>query len=252
METIQNKKVAVVTGATQGLGEFAVIRLAKDGYNVAINCRSQARVEEVGNTIKAKCEEYGVEAECFVADVSRFDECEKMVKAIKERFGRIDVLVNNAGMTKDGLIARMTEEQFDIITNVNYKSVFNMTRHITPIMMKQRYGRIINITSVAGVYGNAGQFNYAASKAGIVGMTLSASKELGSRNITVNAIAPGFIDTAMTEVLDATLKENILSQVSMKRLGKPEEIAGTISFLASEDANYITGQVIVVDGGLAM
>lgn len=249
---MDNKKVAIVTGATQGLGEFAILRLAKDGYNVAINCRSQARVEEVGNTIKAKCEEFGVEAECFVADVSSFDECENMVKAIKERFGRIDVLVNNAGMTKDGLIARMSEEQFDVITQVNYKSVFNMTRHVTPIMMKQRYGRIINISSVAGVYGNAGQFNYSASKAGIIGMTLTASKELGSRNITVNAIAPGFIDTAMTEVLDDKIKDAVLSQISVKRFGKPEEIAGTISFLASDDASYITGQVIVVDGGLAM
>ncbi len=248
----KERKVAIVTGATQGLGEYAVIRLAKDGYNVAINCRSQARVEEVGNDIKAKCEAYGVEAECFVADVSSFEECESMVKSVKDKFGRIDVLVNNAGMTKDGLLARMSEEQFDVITQVNYKSVFNMCRHVTPIMMKQRYGRIINISSVAGVYGNAGQFNYSASKAGIVGMTLSASKELGSRNITVNAIAPGFIDTAMTEVLDDKIKEAVLSQISVKRFGKPEEVAGTISFLASDDASYITGQVIVVDGGLAM
>ena len=175
-----------------------------------------------------------------------------MVKAVKERFGSIDVLVNNAGITKDGLLARMSEEQFDIVTNVNYKSVFNMTRHVSGVMIKQRSGRIINVASVAGLYGNAGQFNYSASKAGVVGMTLTAAKELGKRNITVNAVAPGFIETPMTAVLDEKLKDAIKGQIALGRYGKPEEVASTISFLASEDASYISGQVIVIDGCLSM
>ncbi len=245
-------KTALITGASQGIGACIAIRLAKDGFNIAINCRSEIDASGRGLEVKTACEEFGVSAECFIADVSSFEECDMMVKAVKERFGTIDVLVNNAGITKDGLIARMTEEQFDTVTNVNYKSVFNMTRHITPIMMKQRSGRIINVSSVAGLYGNAGQFNYSASKAGMIGMTLSAAKELGSRNITVNAIAPGFIETPMTDVLDEKVKENILSQIALKRFGKTSEIASTVSFLASEDAGYITAQVIVIDGGLSM
>lgn len=245
-------KTALVTGASQGIGACIAQRLAKDGFNIAINCRSEVEAAEGGQTVKAACEAFGVEAKCFIADVSSFGQCESMVKEIKTHFGSIDVLVNNAGITKDGLIARMTEEQFDIVTNVNYKSVFNMTRQVTPIMMKQRSGRIINVSSVAGLYGNAGQFNYAASKAGIVGMTLSAAKELGPRNITVNAIAPGFIQTPMTDVLDEKIKAAMLEQVALRRFGKTDEVAGTVSFLASEDASYITAQVIVIDGGLSM
>lgn len=245
-------KTALITGASQGLGACMAKRLAKDGFNIAINCRSEAEVENGGNQVKADCQAFGVEAECFIADVSSFEACESMIKAVKERFFSIDVLVNNAGITKDGLIARMSEEQFDIVTSVNYKSVFNTTRHVTPIMMKQRSGRIINVSSVAGLYGNAGQFNYSATKAGVIGMTLTASKELGSRGITVNAIAPGFIQTPMTDVLDEKVKENILSQVAMKRFGQPEEVASVVSFLASDDASYVTGQTIVIDGGLSM
>lgn len=245
-------KTALITGASQGIGACIAIRLAKDGFNIAINCRSEQDAASGGAEVKAACERAGVEAECFIADVSSFQECESMVKAVKERFSTIDVLVNNAGITRDGLIARMTEEQFDVVTSVNYKSVFNMTRHVSPVMMKQREGRIINVSSVAGLYGNAGQFNYSATKAGIVGMTLSAAKELGSRNITVNAIAPGFIKTPMTDVLDEKVKENILNQVALKRFGTTDEVAGTVSFLASKDASYITAQVIVIDGGLSM
>lgn len=245
-------KTALITGASQGIGACIARRLAKDGFNVAINCRSQVSVENGGLIVKEDCQAYGVDAEYFIADVSSFSECETMVKTVKERFGTIDVLINNAGITKDGLIARMSEEQFDVVTAVNYKSVFNMTRQVAPIMMKQRSGRIINISSVAGLYGNAGQFNYSASKAGIVGMTLSAAKELGTRNITVNAIAPGFIETPMTDVLDDKIKENILNAIALRRFGKVEEIASTVSFLASEDASYITAQVIVIDGGLSM
>lgn len=245
-------KTALITGASQGIGACVAKRLAKDGFNIAINCRSEVEASKGGLEVKKACEEYGVSAECFIADVSNFSQCQDMVKAVKERFNTIDVLVNNAGITKDGLIARMSEEQFDAVTNVNYKSVFNMTKHVSRVMMKQRFGRIINVSSVAGLYGNAGQFNYSASKAGVVGMTLSSAKELGSRNITVNAIAPGFIETPMTDVLDEKVKENILSQISLKRFGKVSEVASTVSFLASEDASYITAQVIVIDGGLAM
>lgn len=245
-------RVALVTGASQGLGACMAKRLARDGFCVAINCRSEVEIENGGKQVKAECEDLGVEAECFIADVTSFLQCEEMVKAVKARFGSIDVLVNNAGITKDGLIARMSEEQFDMVTAVNYKSVFNMTRHVTPIMMKQRSGRIINVSSVAGLYGNPGQFNYSATKAGIIGMTLTAAKELGGRNINVNAIAPGFIKTPMTDVLDEKLKEQMLSQVALKRFGNPEEVAGTVSFLASEDSSYVTGQVIVIDGGLSM
>lgn len=245
-------KVALITGASQGLGACMAKRLAKDGFNIAVNCRGEQEVENGGKQTAEACREFGVEAECFICDVSDFSACEAMVKAVKERFGSIDVLVNNAGITKDGLVARMSEEQFDAVTNVNYKSVFNMTRHVSGVMIRQKSGRIINISSVAGLYGNAGQFNYSAAKAGIVGMTLTTAKELGSRNITCNAVAPGFIDTPMTEVLPDKVKQACIDAVSLKRFGKPEEIAGAVSFLASDDASYISGQVLVVDGAMMM
>ncbi len=245
-------KTALITGASQGLGAAMAKRLASDGFNIAINCRSEVEVENGGKQVKAECEAFGVKAECFIADVSDFDACKSMVKEVKDIFGTIDVLVNNAGITRDGLLARMSEEQFDIVTNVNYKSVFNMTRHVSAVMIKQRSGKIINVSSVAGVYGNAGQFNYSASKAGVIGMTLTAAKELGARNITVNAIAPGFIETPMTDVLPDSVKENCKNMVALKRFGKPEEVAGVVSFLASEDSNYVSGQVIVIDGSMSM
>ncbi len=245
-------KTALITGASQGIGACIAKRLASDGFQIAVNCRGEAEKENGGIQTAEACRAFGVEAECFICDVSDFSACENMVKAVKERFGSIDVLVNNAGITKDGLLARMSEEQFDIVTNVNYKSVFNMTRHVSGVMIKQRSGRIINVASVAGLYGNAGQFNYSASKAGVVGMTLTAAKELGKRNITVNAVAPGFIETPMTAVLDEKVKEAIKGQIALGRYGKPEEVASTISFLASEDASYISGQVIVIDGCLSM
>lgn len=245
-------KVALITGASQGLGACIAKKLARDGFNIAINCRSQEEVLNGGSEVKAECEKASVQAECFIADVSSFAECEAMVKLVKEKFGSIDVLVNNAGITKDGLLARMSEEQFDIVTNVNYKGVFNMIRNVTPIMMKQRSGRIVNMSSVAGVYGNAGQFNYSASKAGLIGMTLSAAKELGPRNITVNAIAPGFINTPMTEVLEDSYKESIKQSIALRRFGEPEDIANAVSFFASENSSYVTGQVLVIDGGMVM
>lgn len=245
-------KTALITGASQGIGACIARRLAQDGYHIALNCRGQAEVDNGGTAVAEECRAFGVEAECFIADVSSFEACEAMTKAVKERFGSIDVLVNNAGITKDGLLVRMTEEQFDSVTSVNYKSVFNMTRHVGAVMMRQKSGRIINISSVAGLYGNPGQFNYSATKAGIIGMTLTTAKELGPRNITCNAVAPGFIQTPMTDVLTEEQKAAALSAVPLKRFGRPEEIAGTVSFLASEDAGYISGQVIVVDGAMSM
>lgn len=245
-------KTALITGASQGIGACIARRLAKDGYNIAVNCRGQEEVDHGGSAVAEECRAFGVEAECFIADVSNYEACEKMTKAVKERFGSIDVLVNNAGITKDGLLVRMTEDQFDVVTAVNYKSVFNMTRHVGAVMMRQKSGRIINISSVAGLYGNPGQFNYSATKAGIIGMTLTTAKELGPRNITCNAVAPGFIQTPMTDVLTEEQKAAALSAVPLKRFGRPEEIAGTVAFLASEDAGYISGQVIVIDGAMSM
>ncbi len=245
-------KVALITGASQGIGACIARRLAAEGFDIAVNCRSQAEVDNGGLEVRDACRAAGVEAECFIASVSDFSACEELVKAVKDRFGSIDVLVNNAGVTKDGLIARMTEEQFDLVASVNYKGVFNMIRHVTPVMMKQRSGRIVNVTSVAGLYGNPGQLNYSASKAGVVGMTLTAAKELGPRNITVNAVAPGFIETPMTAVLDDKYKEDIKAQIPLRRFGQPEEIAGAVAFLTGEDSRYITGQVLVIDGGMPM
>ena len=195
---------------------------------------------------------HGVDADCFTADVSQFEECAEMVKRVMARWGRIDVLVNNAGITRDGLIARMGEAQFDDVIAANQKSVFNMMRQVVPVMMKQRGGRIINISSVAGVYGNAGQLNYSASKAAIIGMTKSAAKELGARGITVNAVAPGFIETDMTEKLPDKAKAAIIERISLGRTGKPEDVANAVAFLAGDSASYITGQVLCVDGGIVM
>lgn len=245
-------KTALVTGASRGLGAAMAKRLAEDGFNVAINCYNENELENGGAEVAEYCKKLGVEAELFLGDVSSYAGCERMVKEVKERFGSIDVLVNNAGITKDGLLVRMSESDFDAVTNVNYKSVFNMTKLVGAVMMRQRSGRIINVSSVAGVNGNAGQFNYSASKAGIIGMTKSAAKELGSRGINVNAIAPGFINTAMTASLPEEYKQSILKQISLKRYGEPEEVAGVVSFLAGKDSAYINGQVIVIDGCLAM
>jgi len=245
-------KTALITGASQGLGACIAKKLAEDGFNIAINCRSQAEVDNGGNTVAEECRSFGVEAECFIADVSHYSACEDMVKLVKERFATIDVLVNNAGITRDGLLVRMSEENYDAVIAVNQKSIFNMMKLVSAIMIKQRGGSIINMSSVAGVYGNAGQFNYSASKAAIIGMTKSAAKELGSRGIRVNAVAPGFIDTPMTQVLPDKVKEQVLNAIPLKRFGEPIDIANTVSFLAGEKSRYITGQTIIVSGGLSM
>lgn len=239
---------AIITGSGQGIGAAVAKRLAKDGFDIAVNDLN----EENGRRTAEECRALGVKADYFKADVSKLSECEEMVKAIKEEFGSIDVLVNNAGITRDGLLARMSEENYDLVIAVNQKSVFNMMKTVGSIMMKQRSGRIINLSSVAGLYGNAGQFNYSASKAAIIGMTKSAAKELGSRGINVNAVAPGFIRTPMTDALTDAQKEAILNLIAMKRYGEVEEIAGVISFLAGKDSTYVTGQVIEISGGLSM
>lgn len=242
------KKTAIITGAGRGIGAAAALRLARDGFNVALNDLDEKALAETAEL----CRKKGVEAEYFVADVSKHDECENMVKKIKERFGTIDVLVNNAGITRDGLLARMSEENYDLVIAVNQKSIFNMMKFCLAVMMKQRSGRVINVSSVIGLHGGAGQFNYSASKAAVIGMTKSAAKEFGVRGICVNAIAPGFIQTPMTDALTDEQKNAILNLIAMKRYGQPEEIAGLVSFLSGKDSAYITGQVIEISGGLTI
>lgn len=245
-------KTAIVTGASQGIGACIAKRLAKDGFNIAINYYPSDNDKANAEKVAEECRAFGVEAEIFPCDVSKHDDCEVMIKEIKERFSTIDVLVNNAGITKDGLLVRMSEDAYDAVIAVNQKSVFNMTKFVGAIMMKQKSGKIVNVSSVAGLYGNAGQFNYSASKAAIVGMTMTAAKELGSRGINVNAVAPGLIKTPMTDALSDEQKKTIFNQIAMKRFGEVEEIAGTVSFLVSDDASYITGQTIEISGGLSM
>ncbi|MBE6860280.1 MAG: 3-oxoacyl-[Ruminococcus sp.] len=243
---------AIITGASQGIGACIAKRLAKDGYDIVINYYPSEDGKAKAQDVAKECEAFGVKTFCYGADVSKFADCEEMVKAVKAEFGTIDVLVNNAGITKDGLLARMSEENYDAVIAVNQKSVFNMMKTVCSVMMKQRSGRVINVSSVAGLYGNAGQFNYSASKAAIIGMTKTAAKEFGSRSITCNAVAPGFIQTPMTDALTDDQKNAILNQIAMKRYGQVDEIAGVVSFLASPDASYVTGQVIEISGGLSM
>ena len=241
---------ALITGSSRGIGAAIALRLAKDGFDIALNDLNEGMFEN--NDIAEKIREFGVKCEIFLADVSDYSQCEVMVGSVKEKFGGLDVLVNNAGITKDGLMARMSEEQYDKVIAVNQKSVFNMMKLAGKIMMKQRSGRIINMASVAGLYGNPGQINYSASKAAVIGMTKTVAKELGSRGVGVNAVAPGFIKTPMTDKLTEEQKNAVLNLIAMKRYGLPEEIAGVVSFLASEDSSYVTGQVIEISGGLSM
>ena len=242
-------KVAFITGATRGIGRAIALELANEGYNIALNYRTE---NEALETLKKELSELGVECYPVQGDVSKAEDSERMTKEIIEHFEQIDVLVNNAGITKDNLIRRMKEEEFTDVINVNLVGTFNITKNVIKYMTKKRYGKIINISSVVGISGNAGQSNYAASKAGIIGFTKSIAKELASRNITANAVAPGFIQTDMTNVLKDEIKEEIESTIPLKRLGTAEDVAKVVKFLASDDSNYITGQVINVDGGMLM
>lgn len=243
------QKVAVVTGASRGIGRAIARELASKGVFVIINYNgSKERAEEV----KAEIEKDGGSAAVYQCNVSQFDECERFLKDVVKEYGRIDILVNNAGITRDGLLMKMSEEDFDRVIDVNLKGTFNTIRFASRQMLKQRSGRIINMSSVVGISGNAGQANYASSKAGVIGLTKATARELASRGITVNAVAPGFIETEMTDVLSDTVKEASVAQIPLGRFGKPEDIAKTVAFLASDDAGYITGQVIQVDGGMAI
>ncbi|XZL29196.1 3-oxoacyl-[acyl-carrier-protein] reductase [Clostridium perfringens] len=242
-------KVAIVTGGTRGIGRAIALKLADKGANIVINYRNSDKEAE---ELKAILEEKGVKVLTLKCDISNFEDSKNLMNKCKEVFGKIDILVNNAGVTKDNLIMRMKEEDFDNVIDVNLKGTFNCAKHASAIMLKQRFGKIINMTSVVGIAGNAGQVNYAASKAGVIGLTKSLAKELGSRGITVNAVAPGFINTDMTASLSEKVKEEASKNIPLKRLGDPEDVANLVGFLASDAANYITGQVINVDGGMVM
>ena len=242
-------KCALITGATRGIGKQIAITLAKQGYNIALNYRKEN--EELENT-KKEIEKIGVQILAVKGDVANFEDCENFVKQVIERFGQIDVLVNNAGITKDMLLMRMKKEDFEQVIDTNLVGTFNVTKNVVPYMMKARSGRIINISSVVGISGNAGQTNYSASKAGIIGFTKSLAKEIASRNILVNAVAPGFIETNMTDVLKDDVKQEIAKNIPLKRMGTTQDVANVVNFLASDDSSYITGQVINVDGGMLM
>ncbi|WLR53467.1 3-oxoacyl-[acyl-carrier-protein] reductase [Mesobacillus subterraneus] len=242
-------KVALVTGASRGIGREIALELAREGASVAVNyAGSEAKALEVVDEIKAM----GLDAFAIQADVSNSESVTDMVKETIERFGMIDILVNNAGITKDNLLMRMKESEWDDVININLKGVFLCTKAVTRQMMKQRSGRIINISSIVGVSGNPGQANYVAAKSGVIGLTKTTAKELSSRGITVNAVAPGFITTDMTDKLNEDVKTEMLKQIPLARLGEPKDIAKTVIFLASEDSAYMTGQTLHVDGGMVM
>lgn len=240
-------KVALITGATRGIGKAIAIRLANAGFDIALNYRKEN--DDLTNT-KSEIEKAGVDCLPVQGDISSFEDCERIAKEIFDKFGKIDVLVNNAGITKDMLLMRMKPEDFLSVVDVNLIGTFNMTRNVVPYMVKARSGKIVNISSVVGIEGNAGQTNYAASKAGIIGFTKSLARELGSRNILVNAVAPGFIETDMTAVLSDSVRDEIAKKISLRRMGSAEDVAGVVEFLCGEASSYVTGTVIPVTGGL--
>ena len=242
-------QVALITGAARGIGKQIAITLAKAGYDIALNYRS--KTDDLNKT-KEEIESYKVKCLLVQGDVSNFEDTQRMAQETIDEFGKIDVLVNNAGITKDMLLLRMKQEDFENVIDINLVGTFNMTKNVASYMMKARQGRIINVSSVVGVSGNAGQANYSASKAGIIGFTKCLAIELASRNILVNAVAPGFIGTDMTNILKDDVKDKILEQIPLKRIGNAEEVANVVKFLASSDSSYITGQVINIDGGMLM
>ena len=242
-------KVALVTGAGRGIGRQIALTLAAQNAFVIVNYNgSKDKAEETVSEIKAA----GGDAVSYKCNVSDFEECQQMITAIIKEYKHIDILVNNAGITRDGLIMKMSEDDYDAVLDTNLKGTFNTIRHMSRYFLKQKSGRIINISSVSGILGNAGQANYSASKAGVIGLTKAVARELASRGITVNAVAPGFVDTDMTDALSDSAKENLISQIPLGRTGKPQDIANAVLFLASDAADYITGQVLSVDGGMAI
>ena len=244
-----NGKVAIVTGASRGIGRAIALALAGAQADVVVNYAGRAdAAEETANAIR----QIGRKALVYQADVADFQQVQAMVEATIAEFGKVDILVNNAGITRDNLILRMKEEDWDTVMSVNLKSAFNTIKAVARPMVKARSGRIINISSVVGLYGNAGQANYSAAKAGLIGLTKTMAKELGPRNITVNAVAPGFIMTEMTENLSIEARDKMTSAIALNRLGKPEDVASMVAFLASDFCGYITGQVIGIDGGIAI
>lgn len=249
MDKIMKGKVAVVTGASRGIGRAIALELASKGADIVLNYRNDSSsMESIENEIK----DLGSRVISVKADVSIFKDAENLIKKAAEEMGTVDILVNNAGITKDGLILRMKEEDFDKVINVNLKGAFNCIKNVIPVMLRKRSGKIVNISSVVGITGNAGQANYSAAKAGIIGLTKSTARELASRGINVNAVAPGFIKTSMTDVLSDKVKQGILSGIPLNKIGESKDVAKAVSFLASEDSNYITGQVINIDGGMVM